>query len=120
MDTCLENRLAQFEAAGQFILNFLDPNELISPGGALGMPMTAPSTAVSVVFLYISFVLVMPLVMKAFPPLELYPVKFLYNLSQIMLCSYSEYTINQLTHTHCFSVSHISQIISLFFSTFSQ
>jgi len=51
--------------------------------------LTDFTTAISIAFAYLGFVLVGSAIMKAgVPAIDPYPIKFFYNVSQIMLCAY--------------------------------
>lgn len=50
--------------------------------------MTDFSTAVAVVAAYLAVVALGPAIMSALKPIDSYPVRFVYNVVQVMLCSY--------------------------------
>lgn len=75
-------------AVGDAILNWADPENRFR-GYTEGWPLTDFSTAASIAIAYVTFVVVGSTVMKAgVPAIDPYPLKFIYNVSQIMMCAY--------------------------------
>ena len=59
------------------------------PGPMAGWPLASGFSAFSIAFGYLAFVLVFSIIMKVAPKIKgLYGLKFLYNMVQVMLCSY--------------------------------
>jgi len=76
------------EAVGEYILELADPENKFR-GATEGWPLTDFTFAISVVGCYLTFVAVGSVVMKSgVPAMDPYPLKFIYNVSQIMLCAY--------------------------------
>lgn len=73
---------------GDKILKYADPDDKFV-GATKGWPFTDFTFAFSVAIAYVSFVAIGSTVMKCgVPAMDPYPLKFVYNVSQIMLCSY--------------------------------
>jgi len=74
---------------GDQIISWADPDTKFS-GFTKGWPLTDFSTAAMIAVAYLTFVLVGSAVMKGgdVPAMNPYPIKFVYNVSQIMLCAY--------------------------------
>ena len=54
-----------------------------------GWPLTDFPTAFNIALAYLAFVIIGSLIMKlGVPAMDPYPIKFIYNVSQIMLCAY--------------------------------
>lgn len=80
---------AQLKNVGESILQWADPNTSFR-GYTEGWPLTDFPTAFYIAAAYLAFVLLGSLVMKVggLPAMDPYPIKFIYNVSQIMLCAY--------------------------------
>lgn len=75
-------------AYGEAILHMADP-ESRWRGYTEGWLFTDFSTAGTIALAYVLFVIIGSTVMKAgVSPIDPYPLKFVYNVSQIMLCAY--------------------------------
>lgn len=80
--------ISAMDAVGESILAWADPDSKFI-GHTKGWAFTEFSTAISIAFLYLIFVAVGSTVMKAgVPAIDPYPIKFIYNVSQIFLCAY--------------------------------
>jgi elongation of very long chain fatty acids protein 4 len=76
------------ESVGESILGWADPENNFR-GYTEGWPMTDFPTAFNCAVAYLVFVFVGSAIMKAgVAPIDPYPIKFFYNVSQIMLCAY--------------------------------
>mmetsp|Transcript_13070 Transcript_13070/g.19574 ORF Transcript_13070/g.19574 Transcript_13070/m.19574 type:complete len:274 (-) Transcript_13070:114-935(-) len=76
------------DALGSKILTFFDPQNEFT-GYTQGWAFTDFSTAITIAFAYVTFVAVGSKVMKSgVPAMDPYPIKFIYNVSQIFLCAY--------------------------------
>lgn len=74
---------------GQAVVDWARPEGWPVVPPTKGWPMTDFSTAAAIVVVYLVFVALGRVLMQLFPPVSgLYPLKFLYNMSQVMLCSY--------------------------------
>lgn len=72
---------------GEALIQWASPDAAPSP--LVGWPLTEFSTAFAIALGYLMFVLFGSLIMQFLPAIPgLYPLKFLYNVTQIMLCSY--------------------------------
>jgi elongation of very long chain fatty acids protein 4 len=84
----MEAYLSTMDSIGESILSWADP-EGAYRGYTEGWPLTEFSTAISIAIAYLAFVFVGSAVMKSgVPAMDPYPLKFVYNVSQIMLCAY--------------------------------
>jgi len=84
----MDNYVATLDKVGEAILAWADPENKYR-GYTESWPLTDFSTAISIAGAYLAFVLVGSTIMKAgVPAIDPYPIKFVYNVSQIMLCSY--------------------------------
>lgn len=83
----MEAYTATLEATGDYLVELFDPNGQYS-GHTKGWWLTDFPSAFNVALAYLTFVGVGSQVMKALPAIDPYPIKFLYNVSQIMLCAY--------------------------------
>jgi len=75
------------EPIGDSILEWADPESQFR-GYTEGWFLTDFTSAATVAAVYVGFVLVGSTVMKGLPAMDPYPLKFIYNVSQIMLCAY--------------------------------
>lgn len=76
------------DTVGESILSWADPESKFR-GYTDGWPLTDFPTAFNIALAYLAFVFVGSNIMKAgVPALDPYPIKFFYNVSQIMLCAY--------------------------------
>lgn len=74
--------------AGDAILLWADP-ETKFRGYTEGWPLTDFPTAFNIALAYFAFVVIGSTIMKmGVPAIDPYPIKFVYNVSQIMLCAY--------------------------------
>jgi len=82
---------AYFEAMnkiGDAIVAWADPT-LKTSGFTKGWAFTDFGTAITIALVYLTFVIVGSTIMKAgVPAMDPYPIKFIYNVSQIFLCAY--------------------------------
>jgi hypothetical protein len=85
MDTYME----RLDTIGSSILNWADADSKFR-GYTEGWPLTDFSTAFNIALAYFAFVVIGSTIMKVFnvPAIDPYPIKFMYNVSQIMLCAY--------------------------------
>jgi len=74
-------------AYGEAILQMADPDSQWR-GYTEGWIFTDFSTAGTIALAYVLFVIIGSTVMKSLNPIDPYPLKFVYNVSQIMLCAY--------------------------------
>eukprot|EP00559_Dactyliosolen_fragilissimus_P001156 CAMPEP_0184864188 /NCGR_PEP_ID=MMETSP0580-20130426/14080_1 /TAXON_ID=1118495 /ORGANISM="Dactyliosolen fragilissimus" /LENGTH=199 /DNA_ID=CAMNT_0027362873 /DNA_START=35 /DNA_END=631 /DNA_ORIENTATION=+ len=75
------------ESIGDAIITWIDPEGKFG-GYTKGFPLTDFTSAGSIALGYVAFVLIGSLIMQALPPIDPYPIKFFYNVSQIFLCGY--------------------------------
>lgn len=77
------------DSIGDAILTWADPNNKFR-GYTEGWPLTDFPTAMGIAIAYLTFVIVGSAIMKSdsIPAMDPYALKFVYNFSQIMLCSY--------------------------------
>jgi len=100
--------LDYLDEIGDKILNYADPEGAFS-GATKGWLFTDFKVAACVAGAYLAFVAVGSTLMKAgLPAMDPYPLKFIYNVSQIMLCSYMTiegfliaYRNNYSLYPHC-------------------
>jgi len=93
---------------GEKILKYADPEDAFS-GATKDWLFTDFKFAATVVAVFLTFVAVGSTLMKAgLPAMDPYPLKFIYNVSQIMLCSYMTiealliaYRNNYTLYPHC-------------------
>jgi len=84
----MDTYVSKMNDLGESILNLVDP-ENVWRGHTEGWIFTDFATAGSIAIAYVAFVIIGSSVMKAgVPAMDPYPLKFIYNVSQIMLCSY--------------------------------
>jgi len=72
---------------GDAILNWVDP-EKATLGYTEGWWLTDFRSAATIALAYLAFVFVGSFVMKFLSPMDPYPIKFVYNVSQIFMCAY--------------------------------
>lgn len=78
----------QITNIGDAILKWADEDQNFR-GYTEGWPLTDFTTAFNIALAYLGFVFIGSLIMKlGVPALDPYPIKFIYNVSQIMLCAY--------------------------------
>jgi len=86
MDTLLNYYTSADTFGEDTILDYLDPNKEVSTIYA-EVPFTNFGFAASVCIVYLAFVVFGSAIMKFLPPIDPYALKFIYNLSQMILCS---------------------------------
>mmetsp|Transcript_21702 Transcript_21702/g.28058 ORF Transcript_21702/g.28058 Transcript_21702/m.28058 type:complete len:280 (-) Transcript_21702:240-1079(-) len=80
--------ISTLDGVGESILQWSDPEGKFR-GATEGWPLTEFATAFNIALAYFAFVVVGSAIMKmGMPAIDPYPIKFVYNVSQIMLCSY--------------------------------
>mmetsp|Transcript_5389 Transcript_5389/g.7631 ORF Transcript_5389/g.7631 Transcript_5389/m.7631 type:complete len:274 (+) Transcript_5389:44-865(+) len=84
----MDTYFSTVDSIGESILSWADPKNEYR-GHTEGWLFTDFSTAFSIALAYLAFVFIGSSVMKAgVPAIDPYPLKFVYNVSQIMLCAY--------------------------------
>jgi len=83
----MEAYTAALESLGDSILEAADPGGNFS-GFTKGWWLTDFPTAFNIAFAYLAFVFIGSKVMPHIGAIDPYPIKFIYNVSQIMLCAY--------------------------------
>jgi len=83
----MEAYTATLESVGEHIIQWADPEDQFS-GFTKGWWLTDFASAFNIALVYILFVVIGSQVMKSLPAVDPYPIKFFYNVSQIMLCAY--------------------------------
>uniref|UniRef100_A0A7S4JGP6 Elongation of fatty acids protein n=2 Tax=Odontella aurita TaxID=265563 RepID=A0A7S4JGP6_9STRA len=84
----MEAYLNTMDSIGESILNWADPDNQFR-GYTEGWFLTDFRTAGSIALAYVAFVVIGSAVMKSgVAAMDPYPIKFFYNVSQIMLCAY--------------------------------
>jgi elongation of very long chain fatty acids protein 4 len=80
--------ISAMDKIGDAIISAIDPDSSFT-GYTKGWMFTEFHTAITIAFVYLAFVIVGSAIMKAgVPAMDPYPIKFFYNVSQIMLCAY--------------------------------
>lgn len=82
-----ESYMESLDGIGESILLWADPENRFV-GYTRGWPLTDFSTAFNIALAYFMFVVIGSQVMRVLPAVDPYPIKFFYNVSQIMLCAY--------------------------------
>lgn len=84
----MEAYLTTMDSIGDAIIAWADPENKYG-GYTEGWPLTEFRTAGTIALAYLAFVVVGSAVMSSgVPAIDPYPIKFIYNVSQIMLCAY--------------------------------
>lgn len=93
------------ESVGDSILNWADADKNWR-GYTEGWPLTDFSTAFNIALAYLAFVIIGSTFMKALnvPAIDPYPIKFIYNVSQIMLCAYMTIEAFFLAHRNNYTL----------------
>lgn len=92
------------DSIGEAILVWADPGNRFR-GYTEGWPLTDFRTAASIAFVYVGFVVFGSMIMKlGVPAMDPYPIKFIYNVSQIMLCAYMTIEAFLLAYRNDYSV----------------
>jgi len=101
----MDQYMSTADAIGESILTWADPENNFR-GYTEGWPLTDFSTALGIVIVYLSFVFVGSIIMKSglIPAIDPYPIKFVYNVSQIMLCSYMFIEAGLLGYRHNYTL----------------
>jgi elongation of very long chain fatty acids protein 4 len=96
---------ATLESIGDSILTWSDADKNFR-GYTEGWPLTDFPTAFNIALAYAAFVLIGSTVMKVLnvPAIDPYPIKFIYNVSQIMLCAYMTIEAGLLAHRHNYTL----------------
>jgi elongation of very long chain fatty acids protein 4 len=93
----------QLDSIGDKILQFFDPDDNFA-GSTKGWPFTSFSAAISIAVGYLLFVFIGSFIMKAgVPAIDPYPLKFVYNVSQIFLCAYMTIEAGMIAYRHKYS-----------------
>mmetsp|Transcript_4318 Transcript_4318/g.6209 ORF Transcript_4318/g.6209 Transcript_4318/m.6209 type:complete len:278 (+) Transcript_4318:79-912(+) len=104
MALALDNYVETLNNVGDKILAWADPDTKFS-GFTEGWPLTDFASAFTIATAYLAFVFIGSAVMKAgVPALDPYPIKFLYNVSQIMLCAYMTIEAFMLAYRNGYTV----------------
>mmetsp|Transcript_8049 Transcript_8049/g.15164 ORF Transcript_8049/g.15164 Transcript_8049/m.15164 type:complete len:276 (-) Transcript_8049:39-866(-) len=91
------------DAIGDKIIAFADPNNEFT-GYTKGWAFTEFSTAITIALAYIAFVLIGSTFMKlGIPAMDPYPIKFIYNVSQIFLCAYMTIEAGMIAYRNGYS-----------------
>ena len=94
----------KMNASGDSIVEWSDPENKYH-GYTEGWFLTDFSSAATIALVYVGFVLIGSAVMKAgVPAMDPYPLKFIYNVSQIMLCAYMTIEAFLLAYRNGYSV----------------
>lgn len=93
------------DSIGEGILSWADPNNDVR-GYTEGWFLTDFRSAALVAIYYVAFVVVGSAIMKSgvLPAMDPYPIKFFYNISQIMLCSYMTIEAALLAYRNSYTV----------------
>lgn len=93
------------ESVGEAILTWADPNNAFR-GHTEGWWLTDFPSAISIAIAYVTFVVVGSTVFKSnsVPAIDPYPLKFVYNVSQIMLCAYMTIEAGLMAHRAGYNV----------------
>lgn len=92
------------DALGDKIIHFADPAREFT-GHTKGWAFTDFSTAITIAFAYLAFVIIGSKIMKAgVPAMDPYPIKFIYNVSQIFLCAYMTIEAGFVAYRNGFSL----------------
>lgn len=84
----MDTYISTMDKIGDIILDFADPENTFT-GLTKGWAFTEFHTAISIALGYLAFVFIGSMIMKAgVAPIDPYPIKFFYNVSQIFLCAY--------------------------------
>jgi len=100
----MEAYTATLEFIGDSILKATDPDDQFG-GFTKGWWLTDFPSAFTVALLYVLFVFVGSQVMKSLPAIDPYPLKFTYNVSQIMLCAYMTIEALFLAYRNGYSIT---------------
>jgi len=87
VETTMEEYTATLDSIGDSLILWADPESLFT-GHTKGWFMTDFPSAFNIALAYLLFVLIGSQVMKVLPAIDPYPIKFFYNVSQIMVCAY--------------------------------
>lgn len=100
----MEAYISTLETLGDSILKAADPEGNFS-GYTKGWALTDFPTAANLALAYLAFVFIGSKVMKGLnvPAFDPYPIKFIYNVSQIMLCAYMTIEAGFLAHRNGYS-----------------
>jgi len=100
----MDGYAAKMNDVGEAILTMADPTNQWR-GYTEGWLFTDFATAGSIAMAYVAFVVIGSAVMKAgVSPIDPYPLKFIYNVSQIMLCAYMTIEAFMLAYRNSYTV----------------
>jgi len=101
----MDSYIATLNNYGDQIIAWADPGTKFG-GFTQGWPLTDFATAITIAIAYLAFVLLGSLVMKGanVPAFDPYPIKFIYNVSQIMLCAYMTIEASLLAYRNDYSM----------------
>uniref|UniRef100_A0A7S2UR25 Elongation of fatty acids protein n=1 Tax=Attheya septentrionalis TaxID=420275 RepID=A0A7S2UR25_9STRA len=84
----MDTYVSTMDAVGESILSWADPDSKFR-GYTDGWFLTDFTSAITIAIVYVVFVVVGSAIMKAgVPAMDPYPIKFVYNVSQIFMCAY--------------------------------
>jgi len=92
------------DSIGESVIRMADPSGQFG-GFTKGWWLTDFSSAFHIVVAYLLFVVIGSKVMNGLPALDPYPIKFFYNVSQIMLCAYMTIEAVFLAHRNGYSIT---------------
>jgi hypothetical protein len=91
------------DSIGDGIIDAIDPEKNFT-GYTKGWLFTDFHTAISIALGYLAFVFFGSKVMKNLNPIDPYPIKFFYNVSQIMLCAYMTIEAGMIAYRNGYSI----------------
>lgn len=102
----MDSLIGTLNSIGDKIISWSDPENKFY-GFTKGWPLTDFSSAATIAAAYVAFVLVGSAVMKGLnvPAADPYPIKFIYNVSQIMLCAYMTIEAVLLAYRNGYTIS---------------
>jgi len=90
------------DSIGDAIIDWSDPDNKFRADRE-GWWLCDFRSAITIAFAYLAFVGIGSAVMKPLNPIDPYPIKFIYNVSQIFLCAYMTIEAGMLAYRHGYS-----------------
>lgn len=100
----MDEYTAALESIGDSILLWADPEGQFT-GYTKGWFLTDFPSAFNIALAYFLFVVVGSQVMKFLPAIDPYPIKFFYNVSQIMICAYMTIEASLLAYRNGYTIT---------------
>jgi len=99
----MDSYVEAMDSFGAQIISWVDVDKQFT-GFTKGWAFTDFPTAITIALTYVFFAVVGPIIMSALPSMDPYPIKFIYNVTQIFLCAYMTIEAFMIAYRHNYSL----------------